>query len=167
MSITLFISYALPHCTVEMVKDVFDELCEKTVLKVAEKEMKDRKTGKPFKLFWITLDESRPELFYQIRQAEHRHGAARITYESTNGKDRWWNVVVNKEKVKEVKKEEADEVYKGKFVPYIIVFPASAGDIDVSDEIKEACAALLVKIEQATGAEKARLSKEYMNLILR
>ena len=162
MSITLFISYALPHCTTEMVKDVFDELYENTVMKVAEKEMKDRKTGKPFKLFWITLDESRPEVFYQLRQAE-RHGAARITYESTNGKDRWWNVVVNKEKVKEVKE---DEVYVGKFVPYIL--PAkSAGDVYVSEEIKAACAALLVKIEQATGAEKAKLAQEYMDLILK
>ena len=96
---TLFISYALPHCTTEMVREVFDTVFQNGVLKVAETTKTDSKTGKPFKLFWITLDCGRSCHTLDKFLAEiEKHGNASIIYETSRGQDRWWNVRINKEK---------------------------------------------------------------------
>jgi len=101
MSANLFISYALPHCTTEMVKEVFDTVFQNCVVKIAEISKTDRNTGKPFKMFWVTLDCGRSNWTLGKFIAEiEKHGNASLIYETTKGQDRWWNVRINKEKEK-------------------------------------------------------------------
>jgi hypothetical protein len=103
MSANLFISYALPHCTTEMVKEVFDTVFQNCVVKIVETTKTDRNTGKPFKMFWVTLDCGRSNWTLGKFIAEiEKHGNASLIYETTKGQDRWWNVRINKEKVKTV-----------------------------------------------------------------
>ena len=120
MSTNLFISYALPHCTTEMVKEVFDTVFDNSVVKIAETSKTDRDTGKPFKMFWITLDCGRSCRTLDVFLAEiKKHEKASIIYETTKGKDRYWNVRINKDKVKTVPRileraEEEGEINEGK-----------------------------------------------------
>ena len=96
-SIKLFISYALPRCTTEMVKDVFDTVFNNEVTKVEELTKFDRHTGKPFKLFWITLESARHSPVWHFVSEIEKWGMSRITYESSKHKDFYWQVRLNKE----------------------------------------------------------------------
>ena len=142
---TLFIGYALPHCTTEMVKDVFDQLFDNQVTKIAENTREDRVTGKQFKMFWITLEARQGRLAMFVKDLEI-HGATRITYESSKGKDRYWKVQINKEKTK--------------FVPRILPPETEEGEINEVD-----FKSLLRGVESAHGEEKKRLAAEYIALI--
>jgi len=95
--VKLFIAYALPHCTTEMVKDVFDTVFNNEVTQVEELTKTDRDTGKPFKLFWITLEPARHSPVWHFVSEIEKWGKSRIIYDST-GRDFYWQVRLNKEK---------------------------------------------------------------------
>jgi len=101
--VKLFISYALPHCTTAMVKDVFDTVFDNEVEQIEELEKKDRDTGKPFKLFWITLNPARHSRVWRFVDEIEQFKVARITYESKRGNDYFWQVRLNVEKQAPVK----------------------------------------------------------------
>jgi len=98
--VKLFISYALPHCTTAMVKDVFDTVFDNEVEQIEELEKKDRDTGKPFKLFWITLEPARHSRVWRFVDEIEQFKFARIIYESKRGTDYFWQVRLNVEKDK-------------------------------------------------------------------
>lgn len=97
--VKLFISYALNHVTTEMVRDVFDTIFDNEVTQIEELERKDRDTGKSFKLFWITLNPSRHARVWKFVDEIEKFGSARIIYETHKGKDYYWQIRLNKEKV--------------------------------------------------------------------
>ena len=98
--VKLFISYALPHCTTAMVKDVFDTVFDNEVTQIEELERKDRDTGKPFKLFWITLNPARHSRVWRFVDEIEQFKSARIIYETKRGTDYYWQVRLNVEKEK-------------------------------------------------------------------
>lgn len=98
--VKLFISYALPHCTTAMVKDVFDTVFDNEVTQIEELEKKDRDTGKPFKLFWITLNPARHSRVWRFVDEIEQFKSARIIYETKRGTDYYWQVRLNVEKEK-------------------------------------------------------------------
>lgn len=97
-SVKLFISYALNHVTTATVKDVFDLVFNNEVTQIEELTKEDRVTGKPFKLFWITLAPERHSRVWRFVEEIEQVGFARITYESKRGKDYYWQVRLNKDK---------------------------------------------------------------------
>ena len=101
--VKLFISYALGHVTTATVKDVFDTVFDNEVTQIEELERKDRDTGKPFKLFWITLEPQRHSPLWRFVQEIEKFGSARIIYETRKGKDFFWQVRINKDKTPAVK----------------------------------------------------------------
>jgi len=96
--VKLFISYALNHVTTATVKDVFDSVFNNEVIQIEELERKDRDTGKPFKLFWITLEPARHSPVWRFVDEIEKFDKASIIYESYKGKDFYWQVRLNKEK---------------------------------------------------------------------
>ena len=101
--VKLFISYALNHVTTETVRDVFDTIFDNEVTQIEELSKQDRDTGKSFKLFWITLNPSRHARVWKFVDEIEKFGSARIIYETHKGKDYYWQVRLNKEKVTPVK----------------------------------------------------------------
>lgn len=97
-SVKLFISYTLGHVTTATVKDVFDTVFDNEVTQIEELERKDRVTGKPFKLFWITLAPERHSRVWRFVDEIEQYGSARIIYETKRGNDYYWNVRINKDK---------------------------------------------------------------------
>ena len=101
--VKLFISYALGHVTTATVKDVFDTVFDNEVTQIEELAKEDRITGKPFKLFWITLEPDRHSRVWRFVDEIEKFGSARIIYETKRGKDYYWQVRLNKDKVTPVK----------------------------------------------------------------
>lgn len=101
--VKLFMSYALGHVTTATVKDVFDTVFDNEVTQIEELAKEDRVTGKPFKLFWITLEPARHSRVWRFVDEIEKFGSARIIYESKRGNDYYWNVRLNKDKVSPVK----------------------------------------------------------------
>lgn len=97
-SVKLFISYALKHVTTATVKDVFDSVFDNEVTQIEELERTDRDTGKPFKLFWITLQPARHSRVWRFVDEIEKFGKASLIYESHKGKDYYWQVRLNKDK---------------------------------------------------------------------
>jgi hypothetical protein len=94
MIIVLYISYALPHCTTEMVREKFDAMFMNCVFRIAEELKDDTKfPGKKFKRFWINVDGYRhdPMLNY-VLDSIRNEGTAKVYYERTQGVDRYWKV---------------------------------------------------------------------------
>ena len=103
MVVSFYISYALPHCTTEMVRDKFNEIFQNSVVDITV-EIKDDNTraGKKFKRFWIKCDESlnrvtspHPSLMLTLdymREMIEKTGYAQVYYEKSNGVDRYWKV---------------------------------------------------------------------------
>lgn len=102
-SVKLFISYALKHVTTATVKDVFDTVFNNEVTQIEELERVDRNTGKPFKLFWITLNPERHSPVWRFVDEIEKFGKASIIYETHKGKDFYWQVRLNKDKTPAVK----------------------------------------------------------------
>jgi hypothetical protein len=98
--VKLFISYTLGHVTTATVKDVFDTVFDNEVTQIEELERKDRVTGKPFKLFWITLNPARHSRVWRFVDEIEQYGSARIIYETKRGTDYFWQVRINKDKPK-------------------------------------------------------------------
>lgn len=98
MSVKFFISYALPHCTTATVKEVFDLVFDNEVTEIMEVERMDRNTGKPFKMFWITLHPARHSRVWRTVEEIEQYGNTRIIYETKKGKGYWWQVRLNKDK---------------------------------------------------------------------
>jgi hypothetical protein len=96
--VKLFISYTLGHVTTATVKDVFDTVFDNEVTQIEELERKDRVTGKPFKLFWITLEPARHSRVWRFVDEIEQYGSARIIYETKRGTDYYWQVRINKDK---------------------------------------------------------------------
>ena len=96
--VKLFIAYALGHVTTATVKDVFDLVFDNVVTQIEELERIDSKNGKPFKLFWITLQPSRHSRVWRFVKEIEQVGLARITYETKRGKEYFWQVRLNKDK---------------------------------------------------------------------
>jgi len=96
--VKLFISYALGHVTTATVKDVFDTVFDNEVTQIEELSKEDRVTGKPFKLFWITLNPARHSRVWRFVDEIEQFGSARIIYESKRGNDYYWQVRINKDK---------------------------------------------------------------------
>jgi hypothetical protein len=101
--VKLFISYALGYVTTAMVKDVFDTVFDNEVSQIEELERKDRNTGKPFKLFWVTMIPARHSRVWRFVDEIEKFGSARINYETKRGTDYYWNIRINKDKVPVVK----------------------------------------------------------------
>jgi hypothetical protein len=101
--VKLFISYALGHVTTATVKDVFDTVFDNEVEQIEELTKQDRVTGKPFKLFWITLNPARHSRVWRFVDEIEQFGSARIIYESKRGNDYYWQVRINKDKTPPVK----------------------------------------------------------------
>jgi Cu2+-containing amine oxidase len=97
-SVKLFISYALNHVTTATVKDVFDSVFNNEVTQIEELTRTDRDTGKPFKLFWITLEPARHSPVWRFVDEIEKYDKASIIYETRKGKDFYWQVRLNKEK---------------------------------------------------------------------
>jgi hypothetical protein len=97
--VKLFISYALGHVTTAMVKDVFDTVFDNEVTQIEELERKDRVSGKPFKLFWVTLEPARHSRVWRFVDEIEKFDKASIIYETRKGKDYYWQVRINKDKV--------------------------------------------------------------------
>lgn len=96
--VKFFISYALGHVTTATVKDVFDSVFNNEVTQIEELTKEDRNTGKPFKLFWITLEPARHSPVWRFVDEIEKFDKASIIYESHKGKDFYWQVRLNKEK---------------------------------------------------------------------
>jgi Cu2+-containing amine oxidase len=101
--VKLFISYALGHVTTATVKDVFDTVFDNEVTQIEELAKEDRVTGKPFKLFWITLAPARHSRVWRFVDEIEKFDKASIIYETRKGKDYYWQVRLNKDKVTPVK----------------------------------------------------------------
>ena len=102
-SVKLFISYTLGHVTTATVKDVFDTVFDNEVIQIEELTKQDRVTGKPFKLFWITLAPARHSRVWSFVAEIEKFGSARIIYESKRGNEYFWQVRINKDKTPSVK----------------------------------------------------------------
>ena len=102
--VKLFISYTLGHVTTATVKDVFDTVFDNEVTQIEELERNDRVTGKPFKLFWITLAPARHSRVWRFVDEIEKFGSARIIYETKRGNDYFWQVRINKDKPQPVVK---------------------------------------------------------------
>jgi hypothetical protein len=96
--VKLFISYTLGYVTTAMVKDVFDTVFDNEVEQIEELERKDRVTGKPFKLFWVTLQPARHSRVWRFVDEIEKFGSASIIYETKRGNDYFWQVRLNKDK---------------------------------------------------------------------
>ena len=96
--VKLFISYALGYVTTATVKDVFDTVFDNEVTQIEELEKKDRVTGKPFKLFWVTLEPDRHSRVWKFVEEIEKYGSARIIYETKRGTDYYWQIRINKDK---------------------------------------------------------------------
>jgi hypothetical protein len=96
--VKLFISYALNHVTTATVKDVFDTVFDNEVTQIEELTKQDRVTGKPFKLFWITLQPDRHSRVWKFVEEIEKFGSARIIYETKRGTDYYWQIRLNKDK---------------------------------------------------------------------
>jgi len=96
--VKLFISYALGHVTTATVKDVFDTVFDDEVTQIEELAKQDRVTGKPFKLFWVTLAPARHSRVWRFVDEIEKFGSARINYETKRGTDYYWNIRLNKDK---------------------------------------------------------------------
>lgn len=96
--VKLFISYALGYVTTATVKDVFDTVFDNEVAQIEELEKKDRVTGKPFKLFWVTLEPDRHSRVWKFVEEIEKFGSARIIYETKRGTDYYWQIRINKDK---------------------------------------------------------------------
>ena len=92
--IILYISYALPHCTTEMIRTKFDDLFMNCVLTIAEEVKEDTKNvGKKFKRFWVNIDNNRYDHNMRfILETIVKEGSAKVYYEKTHGVDRFWKV---------------------------------------------------------------------------
>lgn len=97
--VKLFISYALNHVTTATVKDVFDTVFDDEVLQIEELTKDDRVSGKPFKLFWVTMIPARHSRVWRFVDEIEKFGSARIIYETKRGTDYYWQVRLNKDKV--------------------------------------------------------------------
>ena len=93
---SFYIPYALPHVTVETVKDTFQAIFDGDV-KVNEVMRKDRDSGRDFKIFWITVDGGNKHIDFFIEDIR-ASGSAKITYERSKGQDRYWQVKLHKTK---------------------------------------------------------------------
>jgi hypothetical protein len=102
--VKLFISYTLGHVTSATVKDVFDTVFDNEVTQIEELAKEDRVTGKPFKLFWITLEPARHSRVWRFVDEIEQYGSARIIYETKRGTDYYWQVRINKDKPQPVVK---------------------------------------------------------------
>jgi hypothetical protein len=94
--ICFYISYALPHCTTEMVRAKFDDMFRNIVMEITE-EVKDdnTRTGKKFKRFWIKCDETLHRfnpMVDHLQETIEKLGYAHVYYEKTKGVDRYWKV---------------------------------------------------------------------------
>jgi hypothetical protein len=96
--VKLFISYTLGHVTTATVKDVFETVFDDEVTQIEELAKEDRVTGKPFKLFWITLAPARQSRVWRFVDEIEKFGSARIIYETKRGNDYFWQVRINKDK---------------------------------------------------------------------
>ena len=142
--VKLFISYALKHVTTAMVKDVFDTVFDNEVTQIEELERKDRDTGKPFKLFWITLNPDRHSPVWRFVDEIEKFGRASIIYESHKGKDFYWNVRLNKEKEPKVKT-------MPRIMPREVKVEVKEVEVkEIKEEVKE-----LTTSESATDKERA------------
>lgn len=101
--VKLFISYALNHVTTATVKDVFDTVFDDEVLQIEELTKDDRVSGKPFKLFWVTMIPARHSRVWRFVDEIEKFGSARIIYETKRGTDYYWQVRLNKDKETPVK----------------------------------------------------------------
>ena len=95
MQIILYINYALPHCTTDMIRAKFDSMFAMPgVTHIAEQLKNDTKIpGKQFKRFWIYVDcyVHDPTMSYLLESIE-KEGFAKVFYEKTQGLDRYWKV---------------------------------------------------------------------------
>jgi hypothetical protein len=94
--VIFYISYALPHCTTEMVRAKFDDMFQNIVVLITEEVKNDNmREGKKFKRFWINCDESlqrfTPALDH-VLEIIKTTGYAKLYYEKSNGVDRYWKV---------------------------------------------------------------------------
>lgn len=90
---SLYISYALNHCSVEYVEDTFNMTFDGDVVqKVTEAIRVDNTTHKPFKMFWIDVLPNRrmKEFLDDINE----NGCSRL-YFKHKGVDHYWNVRLN------------------------------------------------------------------------
>ena len=97
MYIVLYISYALPHCTTEMVSTKFDSMfVDPCVTYVGEELLDDtRNVGKKFKRFWICVECRRHDpMMKWIMETIEKEGTAKVYYEKTKGVDRFWKVKI-------------------------------------------------------------------------
>ena len=95
MQIILYINYALPHCTTEMIRAKFDTMfVNEGVTQITEEIKNDTKIpGKKFKRFWVCIDcyVHDPTMTYILESIE-KEGFAKVYYEKTQGVDRYWKV---------------------------------------------------------------------------
>jgi len=96
MVVSFYISYALPHCTAELVAKTFDDMFHNTVVEVTEEVKNDNvRVGKKFKRFWVKCDERMQRftpMLDDVQETIQRLGYAQIYYEKTKGVDRYWKV---------------------------------------------------------------------------
>ena len=128
MPVKLFISYALNNVTTERVKDVFDTCFDNEVTQIMEFTKFDRDSGKPFKLFWITLDPSRNSRLWKFVEEIKQFGKANIIYETRKGTDYFWQVRINKEKT----------ITSDDFVPRIMPRDTEPGEIVEKNDKRKA-----------------------------
>jgi len=88
---TFFISHVRLHCTNVMLHDILDKRFDNQITFVVEK-FEDR-FEIPFKRVWIVTEEGRmmPETRSMLDEIE-RNGFARVVYETTGNKERYWKV---------------------------------------------------------------------------
>lgn len=91
----LFISYAMHHCTISDVTDTFNSVFEEdVVVKVSDATRKDKTTGRPFKMFWITLTLN--DRVNRFIKEINDFGEACIIYETDKyNNQRYWKVRIN------------------------------------------------------------------------
>ena len=143
--VKLFISYALNHVTTATVKDVFDSIFNNEVTQIEELVKKDRDTGKTFKLFWITLEPERHSPVWRFVDEIEKFGKASIIYESHKGKDFYWQVRLNKDKINPVKT-----------MPRIMprIMPREVKEVKEVVEVKEVKEVEVTTSESATEKER-------------
>jgi len=94
---SLFISYALGHCTAEDITENFNmTFDDDVVVKISEKTQVDTTTHKPFKMFWVEVNPNRRMASFldEIKT----NGYARL-YFKEKGASRFWQVQINKKPV--------------------------------------------------------------------
>ena len=98
MLVVLYIGYAFPHCTTDMVRAKFDSMFSNCVSSVVERHCESR-TGQRYKRFWITVESQQhdPTMIYVLDAAD-KTGFAKVYYETTpdrhtkNPVPRYWKV---------------------------------------------------------------------------